>query len=337
MNGGITGGDCRPTLHIETKGAGVRACIWGSRGSLPAPLRSDDIADKCVAALSSAVDADITATGTTAGDFIASLPFEMRGCYGTNTSCVEIAADDGSSLICDCGTGIRDLGVSLDSRDVPPDDIAILLSHPHWDHIQGFPFFALAYRPGTSIRIHGLHDDLPGIFRLQQSPPYFPVALEDLPASPIFSTLEPETACDIAGFTVTPFALNHPGGSWGYRIEREGSVIVYATDTTYPGPPDDAARIGRFATGADLLIMDAHLTSADSGTSREHWGHTTNRAAVDLAVRCEARRLCLFHSDPGRSDADLSAILADSIAWADRDPSPPEIILAYDGAEIRMG
>jgi phosphoribosyl 1,2-cyclic phosphodiesterase len=336
MNGGMTGGDCRQTLNIETKGAGVLVRIWGSRGSLPAPLRNSDIADKSVAALTAAIDAGITGNGQDAEQFVSSLPFEVRGCYGTNTSCVEITADDGSSLICDCGTGIRDLGMSIESRDVPSDDINILLSHAHWDHIQGFPFFAPAYYPGTNIRIHGLHDDLAGIFRLQQSPPFFPVSFDDLPAQLSFSTLEPETASTIAGFTVTPFALNHPGGSWGYRIEHDGAVVVYATDTTYPGPPDDAARLERFAADADLIIMDAHLTSADAGTSREHWGHSTNHAAVDLAKRSGVRRLCLFHNDPNRSDAELSAILADSILRAGSEPSPPDVVLAYDGAEIRL-
>ncbi len=230
--------------------------------------------------------------------------------YGGNTSCVEVRAGD-ELLILDMGSGLRALGQELSGT---PRRASMLLSHYHWDHIQGLPFFGPVYDPRFSFDIYGATRDARGIRELlagQMSPPYFPVSLETCRAKLTFHPVADREVLAIGEARVTARELNHPNGALGYRIDYAGRSLVYATDNEHGTRTDDT--LVELASGADVLIYDAMYTpaeySGDGKSSRVGWGHSTWEAGVLTARRAGARTLVLFHHDPGRTDEGLEEIL----------------------------
>jgi len=263
--------------------------------------------------------------------------------FGGNTSCVEVRCDDGTLIVLDCGTGAWGLGQSLLSS--PPTELPaarsasggvrghLLLTHTHWDHIQGFPFFAPLFVPGNEWDVYGpggtgnrLEETLAG----QMEYTYFPVSLEQLGATIRFHDLD-EGTYQIGGAQVTARYLNHPAVTLGYRIEAGGRSVVYAVDhEPHSRHQPDAvlgARIAssgipiplrgpvhqedqrhiEFLRGADLVIHDAQYTAAEY-PAKLGWGHTAAETAVEFAVAAGAKRLALFHHDPARGDAALATL-----------------------------
>jgi phosphoribosyl 1,2-cyclic phosphodiesterase len=267
------------------------------------------------------------------------LPFWVRGCYGVNTPCVEIAGGE-EVLVCDAGTGLQDLGLDLFRRGAMPATIHILLSHPHWDHIQGFPFFIPAYTPGVRIVFHGGHADLERLLRIQQSPPFFPVDFEQLAADIVFEPLPADMVREIAGFRVLSRRQPHPGGSYGFRIEARGKTVVYATDAEHRWDTDvPTSPFLDFFSDADLLIFDAQYTYADACSVKEDWGHSNNIIGVELAKRARVKRLCLFHHEPTLCDEDLDKFLDDTQRYVnlfEEDESPLQVSMAYDGLSLGL-
>jgi phosphoribosyl 1,2-cyclic phosphodiesterase len=206
----------------------------------------------------------------------------------------------------------------------------------------GFPFFAPAYLPGNVIRIHGAHDVervLREAFRRQQSAPCFPVDWDRLGASITFVPLEAGRPTTIAGCEVTPVRQRHPGDSYGYRIEHAGTVCAYATDAEHKpetvGPDNPSIPLFR---DADLVIFDAMYTLADSVSTKEDWGHSSNVVGVELCQLAGAKRLCLFHHDPIADDATLERLLGETRRYEELSPGPRrvEVISAYDGMELDL-
>jgi len=215
----------------------------------------------------------------------------------------------------------------------------LFLSHLHWDHIQGFPFFTPAFLPGYEIHIYGGHADIEQAFDRQQAAPFFPVPFRALGATIVFHTLDPERPRRIAGFAVRMFRQKHPGGSYGYSFVREGKKIVYSTDMEHraEAEEEDYPFIDHFRD-ADLLIFDAQYPLADAIGSKENWGHSSNLLGVELAVRAGVKRLCLFHSEPTWEDEALDRFLAETRDYlkSHAPSSPLRIDLAYDGLEIAL-
>jgi phosphoribosyl 1,2-cyclic phosphodiesterase len=232
---------------------------------------------------------------------------------GGNTSCVEVRCGQ-TLIILDAGTGIRRLGEGLigDPR-TGGIDATVLLSHLHWDHIQGLPFFVPAYLPSSRLSIAGTAH---GVMSLrdalahQMTAPVFPVRLAELAATIDFLEVRPGDSFDVGEAQVRAVRLNHPGGVLAYRIEHEGRSVVYATDTEHYACVDPTLR--DLAEGADALIYDAQYTPeeyrGDAGRSRVGWGHSTYVAAAELARAAGVGQLVLFHHDPTRSDAAVAAI-----------------------------
>lgn len=309
---------------------GMNVRFWGSRGSLSASCSAATIRAKLLRALELVGERSL-ATAEERQRFIDELPFAVAGGFGTNTSCVEVACGE-ERLILDAGTGLRDLGGSHEAGRHPAT-FHLLLSHPHWDHIQGFPFFMPAYRPGNRIIIHGCHPRLSEVFTNQQKMPSFPVPLAAMAAEIEFVQLEPNEEYTINGFTVTPMRLNHPGDSYAYRIRRQGRTMVYATDGEHKenGDSRDYPFVD-FCKGADLLIFDAQYSLRDALVAKENWGHSSNLVGVELAVISEVRRLCLFHSEHTGDDEGLARFLADTRKYAEiYGQGLLEVELAYDG------
>jgi len=314
--------------------------FWGTRGSLSASLQTEDIRKKIKAALMIAAQ-ERFGPGSDTNAFIDNeLPFWISGTYGTNTSCVEIR--DGSDFIlCDAGSGLRDFGNHLirNPGENPPKDFHILISHLHWDHIQGFPFFIPSYSTGNRITFYGCHEDMKDAFSIQQSAPFFPVDFNDLGADTRFVKLIPGKIYEISGFRVTAKEQSHPGKSYAYRIERDGKTVVYSTDSEHKSETDeDSARVVEFFRDADLLIFDAQYSLADACTVKEDWGHSNNVIGMEFAQRAGVEHLCLYHNEPSSSDEDLDRFLEDTkkLAFLLDEGTPPRVSIAWDGMIVEI-
>lgn len=229
--------------------------------------------------------------------------------YGGNTPCVEVRAG-ATTLVLDAGTGIRKLGQHLLSKGKV--DVTLLLSHVHWDHIQGLPFFAPLYVPGTRIHVVGGANPMPlrDCLHRQMSAPNFPVDLRDVGATMTYFELRDRQKAVLGDAEVTAVRANHPDGVYAYRIEHKGRSVVYATDTEHYSCVDK--RLLTLCQDADVLIYDTQYLpeeySGERGMSRIGWGHSTFEAAAALAKAANVRELVLFHHDPDRTDEQVAVI-----------------------------
>lgn len=235
--------------------------------------------------------------------------------YGGNTSCIEIRLPNDDLVIFDAGSGIRKLGVQLQSA--PPVDpkppLHLFFTHFHWDHIQGLPFFGPLYDPSRSMTLYSAcySGCLPDALSGQMSAPYFPVTFAQAASKRKFVDLGADPI-EIGALKVQPFPLNHPQGATGYRIESNGAVVVYATDREHGHPKlDDVMQ--EYAHNADILIHDAQYTPEEYPRYKG-WGHSTWREAVHIAREGNVKQLVLFHHDPSHDDQMLSSIVADTKA-----------------------
>jgi phosphoribosyl 1,2-cyclic phosphodiesterase len=324
----------------------VKVYFWGTRGSLPASISSQKIKKKIVKVLRAARGQNLQ-TDEAVEEFLTAcaasgrLPFSALGTYGTNTSCIEIIGGS-EFVICDAGTGIRDFGNSLlvaGRSRTDPRVFNIFMSHLHWDHIQGFPFFTPAYIPGNTINIYGFHEELEHAFTAQQEHPFFPVPLSAMPAAINFIVLEPEKTYEIAGFIIKTKTQNHPGKSYGYRFEKDGKSVVYSTDSEHKSEAyENDYPFLDFFRDADLLVFDSQYPLLDAISSKEDWGHSSNIMAVELSTKAHVKRLCIFHNEPTFDDNALDRFLDDTKKYLSIYSKSPtlQIDLAYDGLEIEI-
>jgi phosphoribosyl 1,2-cyclic phosphodiesterase len=288
------------------------------------------------------------------------VPGRTTNRYGGNTSCVEVRPRHEAPIIIDAGTGIRKLGKSLmeESFGEGKGTASILISHTHWDHVQGLPFFSPLYRTGNQLHIFARQRDmhLEAVFSQQHQGPYFPVPFTELHADMHFHELIEGAKFDIGSAKITCAQLNHPWVAIAYRVEVDHARVVYCSDTapftdmllgrdfiekphlgTLPPPVRSelaAMRAGviALAKDADLLIYDTQFTPEEYKV-RPHWGHSRPDDAIEIARAANVKKLCLFHHAPLRSDDENDRILAAARASADGLP----IVSAYEGLEIPLG
>jgi phosphoribosyl 1,2-cyclic phosphodiesterase len=273
----------------------VRIRFWGTRGSIPTPGQRT-----------------------------------VR--YGGNTACVEVRDEQGALLILDAGTGLRELGLSLNGTT--PLTLDLLISHLHWDHIQGIPFFRPAYDKKNEMRIRGPHQNdrhLKDLLGLGMDDPFFPVDLDALPAQMSIEEIAEGEEHRLSGFRVRAVPVFHPAPALAYRVEADGRSLVYATDTEDPFSGHENPVIG-LAQGADCLIHDAQYLDADY---KKGWGHSTVQTAIDVALRAGVGRLVLYHHDPDRSDDALDKIGAEAQRLA-RESGDLEVLVSYEGMELEL-
>jgi phosphoribosyl 1,2-cyclic phosphodiesterase len=276
----------------------VHIRFWGTRGSIPTPG-----------------------------------PTTVR--YGGNTSCVEVRDSSGSLLVLDAGTGLRELGIALMSANgARPFTLDLLLSHLHWDHIQGIPFFRPAYDSTSTLRIRGPKQSRPmkELLGMGMDDPFFPVDLDDIPATLEIGEMHDGSDERIGKFRVRAAGIFHPAPALAYRIEADGRSLVYATDTedAFSGRENPVVTLAR---GADTLVHDAQFLQSDF---KPTWGHSTISAAIDVAVRAKVKRLILYHHDPDRSDDALDHIGREA-QHTGRELSPGlEVLVAREGLEIEV-
>lgn len=313
----------------------MKVCIWGARGSLPASFNADKVRVKVKAALEKAISEKLNSCDDIDKFINEKLDFAVRGTFGTNTSCVQIDNQGDNYLICDSGTGIRDLGNKI-MKDMSHDSklhIHILLSHLHWDHVSGFPFFMPAYWGGSKITIYGVHDQIEEVLKIQHSRPMFPVDFDQLKADIEFKGLTPDQEFEIMGVNIKVKSQNHPDGSFGYRFEKDGKSVVFSTDCEHKkNDHSNRSSFIDFFRNADLLIMDAQYTYAEANSIKQDWGHSNNIIAAELAGLAGVKTLCLYHQEPVLDDFELARFLESTREYADLlEKSPDKIVMAWDG------
>jgi len=319
----------------------MRVRFWGTRGSIPVALTFADIRHKIEQALALAIAKGVDTPEKQRNFIEHDLAFDISHTYGGHSSCVELETGHAEYLVCDMGSGARAFGNDIMSRrhrGTPPV-INVIMSHVHWDHIMGFPFFAPAYVAGSRIRIHGCHDVLEQAFRLQQSAPCFPVDFSRLAADIEFVRLEAGVSVDIAGFKVTPKLQRHTGDSFAYRFERAGTVVVYSTDSEHKlEDPAETRGFVDFFRDADLVIFDAMYSLLEAVSVKEDWGHSSNIVGVEIAQMANVKHLCLFHHEPSFDDDRIESVLNETIRLErlTRTGQPLRISAAYDGMEIEL-
>src|ERR687886_1689154 len=264
--------------------------------------------------------------------------------YGGNTPCVEVRTEDGALVILDAGTGIRELGRSLlegaKGATISGD---IFLSHAHWDHIQGLPFFAPIFQRGNHFTIWSapaLARQVVRVVRQQMSPTVFPVAFGDINATVEFRALDDVHAG--AGYVVRALPVRHPGGALGYRISNSDAGhggLVYISDNElgqaeeYGASATSHGTLVEFARGASVLVHDSMYT-ADEYDRHRGWGHSHYEDVLAFALDAEVERLVLFHHNPVRSDEEIDARLAECRALAARRDRPLEVVAASEWLKL---
>ena len=274
--------------------------------------------------------------------------------YGGNTSCVEVRAD-GELIILDAGTGIRPLGLQLQQEFGERSmRITILVSHTHWDHIQGFPFFSPAYDPRNQVRILAFEGPRKGVeatLAIQMESPYFPISMQEMPGNIEFEELK-SLDFDVGKVPVKAFFMNHPGVCVGYKLLTAAGTIAYFPDNELFGRLRSAAaahqnkenedfarkqdaKLQDFISGADIVISDAQY---DAQEYPEHvgWGHSCVDDVVELAVRAGAKQLFLFHHDPDHSDAHIAQMLASARKQVAEAGSSLLVEAAREGLEVML-
>lgn len=319
----------------------MRFRLWGTRGSIPSPIRKEEIEAKLQTALSSAADAGVDLSDPAAiRAFIASLPMAIRGTAGGDTSCLELRSA-GNLLIFDCGSGMRRLGMELMKEEFGQGQgtAHIFMCHTHWDHMLGWPFFNPGYVAGNRFIIYGVHPDLEERFRLQQTAPsMFPIALDSQSSEIRFVTLQEGETTHIGQTRVSNVRFHHPGDSYGYRVEDGDGVFVYAGDSEYKTlDPAATQRFVEFFRDADVLVFDAMFSLHDSYYF-ENWGHSAALAGADLATRAGVRRLLLFHHAPASTDEEIWNLRNEAKEYVKQHTDRPacEVFVAYDGFEMEL-
>lgn len=312
--------------------------FWGTRGSLPVAPRASTISEKIA-------DALLHASGKTFADKEAALDyaeneleFAVGQGYGGSTSCVEIDVGKGAFVVCDMGSGLRELGLNTLKRlsdGHRPKEWHFFLSHLHWDHIMGFPFFVPAFVDGAKVVIHAGHSDAEKALRRQQEEISFPVPFDWLKADIEFRTLETGKEYEIGELKVALIKQEHSHDSYGYRFtDADGRIAIYSTDAEYKiDKMDEEDTMAEFMSGADLMIADTMYSLADSVSMKEDWGHSSNIVAVDLCHQAGAKRLALFHHEPTYSDADIQRMHSETVRYEEliREGEPLEVLCSYDG------
>jgi len=257
--------------------------------------------------------------------------------YGGNTSCISIHFDQDRFLVLDAGTGIREFGKTIAGNS---KDVVIVMSHAHWDHIQGFPFFLPLYESGRKVRalISGVNKEVIRMLLEQMDGAHFPIQSDKLPSE--ISWIDDKQLVELIGKgpTISRIPTNHPGGSIAFRIENEGRSVVYLTDNELDPPypkATDFAGFARFCHKADLLIHDAQYLERDMPHKRG-WGHSLASQACALAEAAEVRHLILYHHDPDRSDDEVDAIQEASRGWFKVRNVPILCTAAWEGLQLEL-
>jgi phosphoribosyl 1,2-cyclic phosphodiesterase len=315
--------------------------FWGTRGSLPKTMQADVARDKVIQALMAAQGRTFKNDSDAAAFVDGELDMPVAGTYGGATSCVELVGGDGDFLVCDMGSGLREFGIDAAKRmaDGHAKTFNIFMSHMHWDHIMGFPFFGPSFDSDVKINFYGCHDDLEEALRRQQEEISFPVQFEWLKANIKFNKVVPGETIEVGGYKVRAIKQAHSHDSYGYRFEADGKIAVYSTDSEHKdGDTEGEKAFVAFFRDADLVIFDTMYSLADTMTIKQDWGHSSNVVAVDICRRAGAKRVAMFHHEPIHSDREIFKVHTETIRYEEliRKNVRLEVLCAYDGLEVEL-
>jgi len=320
----------------------MKVKLWGVRGSYPTPLSNESIEHKIFKALSLARPGDISSEEALK-DFVSTLPLSIKGTYGGNTTTIEVRTSSGELIIVDCGSGLASLGKELMAEDFGRGEgvANIFVTHTHWDHIQGIPFFAPLYISGNRFNFYSPFSDIEERVLYQQKESHFPVSFESMGASKRFFSVSPDEYFYINGIKIFTKKMPHPGGSFGIRIEDGDHVFVYTSDCEFT--VNEIEYIKTFEElfkDADVLIFDAQYTFNESVTDKIAWGHSSASVAIDIASNYNVKNLLLFHHDPNYDDEKLDSILYNAKSYTEMNRSIRESLnvdLAREGMVFEFG
>ena len=285
--------------------------FWGVRGSIPTPLSTQQVRTKLIAALQRIKPEDI-ASDEAKEKFIDDLPWWISGTVGGNTPCVEATLKDGKKLIFDAGSGMRVMGKFSE----PPADkhYHLFMSHFHWDHIQGLPFFDSSYNPTIVFDVYSPFADMREYLAKQMVAPFYPVDFSLIEKHFHFHVIEPGQVLNIGNAEVTCVKMSHPGDSYSYSLVEDGQKFVYATDIELGSKDfahtEDRAKIFE---NADVMLIDSQYT-VEEALRKVNWGHSAFCYAIDFAAAWKVKKMFMFHHEPTYDDRKLNTIL-ESAKW----------------------
>jgi len=319
----------------------VRVKFWGVRGSIPTPLSTEQLQEKILRALTAASGLNVDDPAEVRA-FIASLPLAVQSVVGGNTTCVEVTSGD-DSIIIDAGTGIRQLGYSLMAHEFGRGQgvAHIFLTHAHWDHLQGLPFFAPAYVPGNKIIFYAVnHDPREYLEHQQAAPTFFPVSLSQFGADFSYVQLKEGEMVQVGRCAISSLALYHPGTAYAYRFDDGESVFVFASDGEYQSLDDQGLhRFVEFFHNANALAFDCQYSLRDVLLSKADWGHSSAMIGVEIAERARVKTLITTHYDSSDTDEQIYNVAESARRYAELTPTPGavDIVVGTEGLEVFLG
>ncbi|MBN2403572.1 MAG: MBL fold metallo-hydrolase [Spirochaetes bacterium] len=313
--------------------------LIGVRGSLPTPSGNKEYRHKIRNILLRAVEAGLNDV-TQINNFIDELPENLKFNYGGNTTCVTVTSKGGNLYILDCGSGLRGLGDELLSTECGKGKgyLKIFISHVHWDHIQGLPFFKPMYISGNILEFYSPYETLEENLKAQMDSPFFPAPFQGTASTKKYKLLKAGESIQLEDdLFVDCHPLNHPGGCVAYRFREGKKIFIFATDAEFTGETlERAENQSHFFLNSDILILDSQYT-LDEHFGKFDWGHTSYTIAVNCAIRWGVKHLILTHHDPGNDDKKLRNIHSDAIQHRnDMKLKIPMIHIAREGMTFSL-
>jgi phosphoribosyl 1,2-cyclic phosphodiesterase len=309
--------------------------FWGVRGSIPTPTSPSCIKSK-ISAIVEQITVEDLESDESREKFLAGLPPWLFGTVGGNSPCVSVSLDKSDEcIVFDCGSGLRELGMAQIGASKKISQYHVFLSHFHWDHIQGIPFFGPGYNPTVKMDFYSPAGNLKNILDGQMVNPYFPVTFDVMGSKKTFHYMDKDI--EILGCNVSTKKMNHPGDSYAYCVAENGKRFIYATDTELTsGDFIKNDENTAFFKDADMIVIDCQYTLGEA-IDKYNWGHSAFSLAVDFSANWNIKHMVLFHHDPTYDDHKLYGILQSAKWYLERmNLKDIELTLAYEGLEISI-